>query len=64
MNILDKLLYMSSSFCMLIRQQVKHRPKTLAKGKTKVVDISLRGLHKFHAGSCHKKHIQNFYIWF
>ena len=35
--------------CILIRKQVTHRLKTLAKGKTKVRIISLRGFHKFQA---------------
>ena len=38
--------------------------ETLAKGKIKFANISLRGFHKFQAGVTHKKHIENIRIWF
>ena len=43
------------SLCILIRKQVTCRLKILATGKTKVVNIILRNLHKFQAGSGRKK---------
>ena len=44
--------------------ELPHRLKTLAKSKTKVVNISFRGLHKFQARLSCKKRIENFHIWF
>ena len=50
--------------CILIRKQVTHRLKTLAKGKTKVRIISLRGFHKFQARLGSKKTLKIFAISF
>ena len=37
---------------------------TLTKGKSKVANITLTGLHTFQAGLGRKKSIENFRIWF
>ena len=64
MNITGKLLCIyHSSLRILIRKRATHRLKTRAKGKTKVRNISLRGLHKLQAGLGCKKRIKNFHIW-
>ena len=47
-----------------MRKQVTCRLKTLATGKTKVVNISLRSLHKFQFRPGHKTDMEIFHIWF